>query len=125
METTGITGGITMSVETAIAIVKETIENRRIRYYFKTTYDENCNRFVTLYICEYYSKTYINCIPLAEFTHEWRAEKAIDELYRLKNDVTEDAVTDIIQGYNGKDLHNFNQFWKRFQKPIKLLQEVE
>ena len=112
-----------MSIETAIDILKETIENRQIKYYFRTTYDADCNRVVTLYICEYYSKAYSNRVPLAEFTHEWRAEKAISELDKLRNDVTTEAVAEIIQRYNGKDLYNFNQFWERFQKPIQLLKE--
>ena len=113
-----------MSIETAINILKQMINNRDIRYYFKTTYDAGSNRIVTLYICEYYAKAYSNCVPLAEFTHEWRADRVIDELYKLRNDVTADAITELIQRYNGKDLDNFNQFWERFQKPIKLLQEV-
>ena len=111
-----------MSIETAISILRQTIENRQIKYYFRTTYDADCNRIVTLYICEYYAKAYSNCVPLAEFTHEWRAEKAIYELYRLENDVKADDIISIIQRYNGKDLYNFNQFWERFQKPIELLQ---
>lgn len=123
MESRRVTEGVTMSIETAISILRQTIENRQIKYYFRTTYNADCNRIIILYICEYYSKYHSNCVPLAEFTHEWRADRVIDELYKLRNDVTAYAITELIQRYNGKDLYNFNQFWERFQHPIQLLKE--